>query len=84
MRTLLPAQISSDNFKAHSHSLTSRGAHASINSGREQAIKSLVKYALKHQHARFLLPAQCGTVNSSRRSRGGATPWVLKIQHPRC
>ena len=57
MRTLLPAQISSDNFKAHSHSLTSRRAHASINSGREQAIKSLVKYALKHQHARFLLPA---------------------------
>ena len=53
MRTLLPAQISPDNFKAHSHSLTSRGAHASINSGLEQAIKSLVKYALKHQHARF-------------------------------
>jgi len=57
MRSLLPAQISPDNFKAHSHSLTGRGAHAIINSGREQAIKSLVKYALKHQHALFLLPA---------------------------
>jgi len=38
MRTLLPAQISPDNFKAHSHSLTSRDAHASINSGRDKPL----------------------------------------------